>query len=87
MPPTQCQVQAEPAATAAQQPHTLVPSPPRHTKQISYYQQVQTQVLPNSFDLEHQSWHLFGPCKSLRLREEVGKWHEEHQGQIREKKN
>lgn len=31
--------------------------------------------------------HLFGPCKSLRLREEVGERHEEHQGQVGEKEN
>lgn len=45
MPPTQCPAQAEPAATAAQLLHTLVPSPPRHTKQMFCYQQVQTQML------------------------------------------
>lgn len=36
---------------------------------------------------EHQKCHLFGPCKSLRLCEEVGKGHEEDQGQVGEKEH
>lgn len=36
---------------------------------------------------EYQNWHLFGPCKPFRLCEEVGKGHEEDQGQIGEKEN